>query len=92
MSVHGDYEERAAKRRRDRRLRAPAARAAYAADGLGSSPSPQPLCWARDVQRSTEPEDCQGGGHEQRSAEPDDECGRGHRLLAVRGRIWGNAA
>ena len=31
----------------------------------------------RDVQRSTEPEDCQGGGLEQRSAEPDDECGRG---------------
>ena len=26
---------------------------------------------ACDVQRSTEPEDCQGGGHEQRSAEPD---------------------
>ena len=48
---------------------------------------------ARDVQRSTEPEDCQGGGHEQRSAEPDVECDWGHRvLLAVRGRTRENEA
>ena len=41
MSVRGDHDGGAAKRRRDRRLRMQAARAAYAANGPGSSPSSQ---------------------------------------------------
>ena len=84
MSLHGDHEGGAAKRRRDRRLRMHwrheqlTLQMALAA-ALHHSRDVGPVTY----KRSTEPEDCQGGGHEQRSAEPDVECGRGSRALLV---------
>ena len=79
----------AAKRRRDRRLRMH-----WRHEQL-SSPSSQSWCWARDVQRSTEPEDCQGmGGGGERDVlrhGPDDSssqcCSR--RVLPIDARCGG---
>ena len=88
MSLHGDHDGGAAKRRRDRRLRMHWRHEQLTLQmALAAALHHSRDCWARDVQRSTEPGDCQGGGHEHRSAEPETTSGgRGHRvLLAVRG-------